>query len=244
MIKRFKTLNDWNEDIVPISKTKQGKIIEALPKLYKYIKEHYILKEEDLNEKTNEFFDDYYKISKDLTSKEKLGRELKKLGIVTQKVNEGKNKAQYYVYKATWKALRELFEKEHWIDDDVDFLNINHEDHKKQEKQEKQFKPGWYHAEDLRKLFNQAKDLNHLKQMIGILEEKDQKEEADSDDDDEVIEQKPKKVVKKKSLMDLKVINKPYNNKTIDKIEYDDCDEEGDLGTLLEKISNKKVRTK
>ena len=56
MMARFKTLNNWNEDKVPMTKTKKTKLIEALPSLYKYIKEEFILKERNLSQQTNSSF--------------------------------------------------------------------------------------------------------------------------------------------------------------------------------------------
>jgi hypothetical protein len=128
MMERFQTLDNWNEDIMPMSNTRKQKIIEALPRLYKYIKEEYILKQVELNENTVDFFEDYKFVTKDNTSKEKLGRLLTKLNIKPIKVNKtvDKNKKiQYYIYKASWEELKELFEQNNWLDDMTDLDNVN-----------------------------------------------------------------------------------------------------------------------
>eukprot|EP01040_Poterioochromonas_malhamensis_P005688 gene5688-6111_t len=47
LVKRFTTLSNWNEEMVPETKSKSIKIMEALPQLFKFIKEQYILKKFD-----------------------------------------------------------------------------------------------------------------------------------------------------------------------------------------------------
>jgi hypothetical protein len=152
MMERFRTLDDWNEDIMPMSNTRKQKIIEALPRLYKYIKEEYILKQIDLNEKTVDFFEHYKYITKDNTSKEKLGRLLTKLNIKPTKVN--KDKVQYYIYKASWKDLKELFEKNIWLDDMTDLDNVNTDDVMYQRDEE---------IELLKKRIKELEELNNKK---------------------------------------------------------------------------------
>jgi hypothetical protein len=116
MMKRFKTLDNWNEDIIPESKTKQQKIADALPRLYKHLKEEYILRGKNFNYKTKDFFIDYKEETKDNTSKEKLGRMLTKIDIKPIKVN--KNKSQYYVYNISHVDLKQIYDKHKWITDD------------------------------------------------------------------------------------------------------------------------------
>jgi len=115
MKKRFATLTDWNEDIMPMTRTKQQKICEALPRLYKYIKEEYILKNKDLKERTKSFLIDYQVCTKDNTSKEKIGLLLRKLDISPIKTKKGSE--QYYEYRKTAKELRELYESNHWMNE-------------------------------------------------------------------------------------------------------------------------------
>jgi hypothetical protein len=64
MIQRFKTLDNWNEDVMPLTITKQKKICEALPKIYKYVKEEYVLAGKNLDMRTTEFIEEYQKIMK------------------------------------------------------------------------------------------------------------------------------------------------------------------------------------
>ena len=118
MMARFETLNDWNEDIIPMSKTKQSKMIDALPSLYKFLKEYYILKSKSLDIRTDDFFELYEYETKDRTSKQKLGKLLKKINIVPIKVKKGN--VQCYHYRKTHDELLEEFNKNSWIDDEND----------------------------------------------------------------------------------------------------------------------------
>lgn len=120
MMERYETLKNWNEDIMPMSKTRMQKITESLPKLYKYLKEEYILRQKDMEILTKRFFPLYAGHTNDNTSKEKLGRMLTKLGILPIKVKKGK--LQYYVYRVSHAELKEKFEKNGWIDDNVDLF--------------------------------------------------------------------------------------------------------------------------
>ncbi len=119
MNERFKTLENWNEDNMPFTETRKMKIIEALPRLYKYIKEHYISYNRDINVRTNEFLEEYKLITKDSTSPQKLGRLLKDIGI-TPKKNSNNNG---YNYIKSSKDLLEIFKSKNWIDDIVDVIN-------------------------------------------------------------------------------------------------------------------------
>jgi hypothetical protein len=73
MMNRFKSLDTWNEDIMPETETRKSKLIEGLCMFYKYIKEQFILKEIDINHKTDEFLNEYREFTKDRTSTQKLG---------------------------------------------------------------------------------------------------------------------------------------------------------------------------
>jgi hypothetical protein len=120
MKERFSRIHDWNEDITPMTTTKKNKIIESLPMLYKYIKDKYILKRVDLKSKTNIFLEEYTTTTKDRATKQRLGRDLKRIGIVPRKLANGS-----YIYEKTHKELRAVFEKNLWIDDlnDVDIVD-------------------------------------------------------------------------------------------------------------------------
>ena len=79
MMERFRNLGKWNEDIVPESKFKQLKIIEALPPLYKYLKENYILKNIDLYIRTDSFITNFLTWTDRKISKQAIGLLLAKI---------------------------------------------------------------------------------------------------------------------------------------------------------------------
>ena len=119
MLERFKTLDKWNEDIMPETVSRDTKIIEALPTFYKYIKEQYILTETDLNIKTDEFFIEYRLHSKDKTSTQKLGRYIKALDIKPIKLSKNAG----YKYQKSSKELYDIYKAKKWIDEEVDLIN-------------------------------------------------------------------------------------------------------------------------
>jgi hypothetical protein len=122
MMVRFATLGDWNEDkAMPVTNTMKTKIIESLPYIVKHLKDAYVLKNCDMNITTNEFFSKYADETKDRSSKQKLGRYLKKLGIEPIKVNN--KTGMYYVYRICHEELKKNFEKQGWIDETVDFAS-------------------------------------------------------------------------------------------------------------------------
>ena len=119
MMKRYQTLNNWNEDIAPETKFKKTKIIEALPNLYKYLKENFILKNIDLDKKTDVFIDDYQKHTLDKSSKQAIGRLLTKINITPIKLSGNAG----YKYKKTCQELIFEYNKNNWIDDENDLIN-------------------------------------------------------------------------------------------------------------------------
>ena len=119
MLERFKTLNKWNEDIIPQTASRDSKIIEALPTFYKYIKEQYILTEKNVDTKTDEFFIEYRMNTKDKTSLQKLGRYIKALGITPIKLSKNAG----YKYMKSSKELLEVYKAKKWMDDEVDLIN-------------------------------------------------------------------------------------------------------------------------
>jgi len=119
MLERFKTLDKWNEDIIPQTTSRDNKIIEALPTFYKYIKEQYVLTETDLNVKTDEFFIEYRLHTKDKTSTQKLGRYIKALDIAPTKLSKNAG----YKYIKSSKELYDIFKAKKWIDEEVDLIN-------------------------------------------------------------------------------------------------------------------------
>jgi hypothetical protein len=116
---RFTKLDEWNEDIIPETSTRNSKLIEALPTLYKYIKEQFILKDIDLNSKTDQFLEEYRMMTKDRTTNNKLGRYLGSLGIKPIKMSKNAG----YKYKMTAKELYKIFDERKWIDDTIDVVN-------------------------------------------------------------------------------------------------------------------------
>ena len=126
MIKRFNStvVQQWNEVIIPETRTKTVKIIEALPTFHKYIKEEYILKNHGIDIKTDEFFRIYFEETKDRTSKNQIGKYLSKLGIIPKKISNNGG----YKYVKSHDELYDIFKKNLWIDETVDLINKNTND--------------------------------------------------------------------------------------------------------------------
>lgn len=97
MLERFENLKEWNEDEIPMTETKKVKMIEALPVLYKWIKETYVLNNEGIDIGTGLFYEKYFNETKDRTSKNKIGKYLKKIGIVP--INVKKNGCSHTTIK-------------------------------------------------------------------------------------------------------------------------------------------------
>ena len=122
MLARFKTLDNWSEDrAMPMSETLKMKIIEALPTFIKFMKDRFILKSEDVSMPTEQFFSWYYTESKDRTSKQKIGRYLKKLEIEPKKIKRGNE--QYYIYEIKCDKLLEKYQLFNWMDDVTDKIH-------------------------------------------------------------------------------------------------------------------------
>ena len=119
MNERYATLGDWNENDKPMTLTKKIKIIEGLPKFYKYIKDQFILKKIDLNLETKTFFTEYSLISKDTTSTNQLGKYLRAIGVEGKKQSNNNG----YKYIKTWRELLSIFREKLWIDDLVDLID-------------------------------------------------------------------------------------------------------------------------
>lgn len=116
---RYATLGDWNENKKPMTATKKVKIIEGLPKFYKYMKDQFIMKKIDLNLDTKKFFAEYALITKDNTSTNQLGKYLRTLGI------EGKRQSDNngYKYIKTWRDMLKIYREKLWIDELVDLID-------------------------------------------------------------------------------------------------------------------------
>ena len=120
MMERFKNIcNIWNEDIMPETELRKLKIIEALPQLYKYIKEEFILRNLGIEERTDTFLQEYKMITKDRTSPQKIGRMLKEIGIVSIKLNNNAG----YKYKISKEDLLKVFQDKKWMDETIDLIN-------------------------------------------------------------------------------------------------------------------------
>jgi len=177
MMKRFVNLK-WNEDIVPETKAKQTKMIEALPQLYKWIKKVYILDSKDMNLRTNDFFELYENQTKDKTSKQKLGALLKKIGIEPIKVK--KDGDQFYVYRRTHDELLKSYQANKWMDDLVDVIdkktNIDDAEYERgidksdQSIPQPDYKTLYEHSQtQINELLNHIKALEEIKNYIKVI---------------------------------------------------------------------------
>jgi hypothetical protein len=120
MMERFKNIcSNWNEDIMPETELRKLKIIEALPQLYKYIKEEFILRNLGIEQRTDCFLQEYKMITKDRTSPQKIGRMLKEIGIVSIKLSNNAG----YKYKISKEDLLKVFQDKKWMDETIDLIN-------------------------------------------------------------------------------------------------------------------------
>lgn len=159
---RLTKLDEWNEDVIPETSTRNSKLIDALPTLYKYIKEQFILRDVDLNAKTDQFLEEYRMVSKDRTTNNKLGRYLSSLGIKPIKMSKNAG----YKYKMTAKELYKIFDERKWIDDTIDV--VNPDDACKKNLIEDDFTVD----ESCRKEYDEAKKrIQELEQQVQLLQE-------------------------------------------------------------------------
>jgi hypothetical protein len=168
MLERFKTLDKWNEDIMPETLSRDTKIIEALPMFYKYVKEQYILTETDLNVKTDEFFMEYRLHTKDKTSTQKLGRYIKAIEITPIKLSKNAG----YKYQKSSKELYDIFKAKKWIDEEVDLINPENPN-KKPSDEEDNFKSKYENLlkqhEELKKQLQQLQEPKATKQPKNVV---------------------------------------------------------------------------
>ena len=221
MIERFKTLDNWNEDILPMTESKKTKIIEALPQIYKYLKEHYIVPRKDLNMRTDLFLSEYRLVSKDKTSNQKLGRYLTKIGIVGIK----NSKNQGYNYKMTAEDMLKCFQTNEWMDDKIDFINPDDPNDVNNSEfcfEEEKVKLVSNHQIEIRQLKSQIDDLRvqlARKSIIPKTIEKEvEVEQRELKDDEEVESLEDLKALentirKKKNKSTKKVIEMPEDDK-------------------------------
>ena len=71
--------------------------------LIKFIKENYLLVSKSLDDNTKDFLAYYYRESKDKSSKQRIGRELRKIGISPKQKSDG----LYYYIKSHDELLAE-----------------------------------------------------------------------------------------------------------------------------------------
>lgn len=134
MEKRYETTcQGWNEDIKPFSSVKQEKLIETLPKVLKYLKDEFVLKSLGVEYTTKDFFETYYRFSGDKTSKQKLNKELEKVGIKAQKVR--KDKTTPTMYCITHKELLKNYTKLGFIDENLEYVENDECDEEEEEEE-------------------------------------------------------------------------------------------------------------
>jgi hypothetical protein len=184
MMERFNTIcNDWNEDIMPETESRKLKIIEALPQLYKYIKEEFILRNLGINEKTDIFLQEYKLITKDRTSPQKIGRMLKEIGIVSIKLSNNAG----YKYKMTKEDLLKVFQDKKWMDETIDLIN-----------DDKYIKKNDLDGDDEKLEIEKLKlQLQEALNKIELLETKKKKPKVIKDSTDEELEQELNKLLGK-----------------------------------------------
>ena len=178
MIERFKTLDKWNEDEVPLTNTTKVKIIEALPRLYKYIKEYYIVPNIDMKIDTKQFFEEYLLITKDRTTPNKLARMLRDIGITSKKAS---NNNGYYYEKLSCELL-EIYKGKNWLDDLVDLIEHGHENKIMDLKSDFDFG-----------LSEEVKEIKEVKKIKKVKEEP-----IDDDDINKIMAELDKTYIKKK----------------------------------------------
>jgi hypothetical protein len=88
MVDRFKTLDKWNEDIMPIADSCKKNIIASLPRFYLFIKEEYILQSKNMKIKPVDLYDEYLLVNKTerQTCKQAIIKRKKDLKFETQKI--------------------------------------------------------------------------------------------------------------------------------------------------------------
>jgi len=111
MRERFEKIEDWNED------TRKPKNIEALPNILKFIKTEYIQKQINIDCLTSDFITNYKAKSGDTSSRQRIGRYLKQIGVIPIK----NSKNQGYNYRKTFKELEEIYTSKNWMDEEIEF---------------------------------------------------------------------------------------------------------------------------
>jgi len=104
---------NWNEDLMPFSKTYREKINEAMPKPLRFIKEYFLLKGEGLNNSPDELVNRYKTRTQEKTTTIALGKILSTIGIKQRKVNNEVG----CIYEVSHENLVRIFGKNNFLDE-------------------------------------------------------------------------------------------------------------------------------
>ena len=91
-----------------------------------WVKDQYVLHSNGIDCKTKELFECYYRQTKDRTSKQKLGKYIKQLGIRT--VDVKKETKRYFKYVISAPDLLQAYRDNEWIDEEVDLIDDDSDD--------------------------------------------------------------------------------------------------------------------
>lgn len=118
MRKLYEENKDFNFDIMPNSRTRDEKIISALPPLYKYIKDEFIFNNADMDIECKQLLDEYNTNAKFKMTLHRLHKDLKKIGIIKTTVSvNGSTKRKFIVPVET---LRKIFISKRWYDPEIE----------------------------------------------------------------------------------------------------------------------------
>jgi hypothetical protein len=119
MVDRFKTLDKFNEDIMPMTDSYKKNIIASLPRFYLYIKEEYILQSKSMKIKPVDLYNEYLLVNKTerQTCKQSIIKIKKDLGFETTKIKG----VHHFVY--TNKELMTMFKVKDWVDETNDYID-------------------------------------------------------------------------------------------------------------------------
>jgi len=120
LLQRYEDNVKFNFDIKPSSKQETYKITIAMPPLLRYIKEKYILNQNNLNIECKKFVARYNEYIKKNIAEVVIHKELKdRLGLVKKRVRI--NGGRMYIFDVDLKTLIEVYKKNKWIvDDEID----------------------------------------------------------------------------------------------------------------------------
>ena len=127
MKERFETVcQDWNEDEKIDTTAFKERIIESLPKFICWLKDNYALTQASFDRPTTQLFQEYFECyPKDRTSKQRISKLLKKVGVISKKKKVGRGKTAN-CYSWDGKELYQRFVKNGWIDEELDNVSEAH----------------------------------------------------------------------------------------------------------------------